>query len=93
MKLTDLDPHFVGGTAEGKRQGVGVMFDCPCGCDSKCYVQFSNPLDGGPLFDAAQPKWQRTGETLEDLTLTPSIHRSRGCGWHGCVTAGEIITV
>lgn len=101
MKLIDLHPHWIGAGGEGisdqdghpvpKRVGVGVVFDCPCGCESPCYVPFTNPLDGGPAHNDGHATWQRTGETFETLTLTPSILRmpaKGGCGWHGHVTDG-----
>lgn len=100
MKLTDLNPNWVGSGGEGitrdgapvpRREGIGVMFDCPCGCDQACFVPFSNPIDGGP--NEYGQGWKRTGDTFEDLTLTPSILRIRPCGWHGFVTKGQIITV
>lgn len=106
MKLTDLHPKFMGagganisnadGTPATERHGVGVLFDCPCGCDSPCYVPFANPLDGGAALTPEHPIWQRTGDTFETLTLTPSILRSKergGCGWHGFITNGEALTV
>ncbi len=34
--------------------------------------------------------WQRTGETFDDLTLTPSIDVSKYGHWHGHITNGEI---
>ena len=96
MKLTDLNPTFVSGSG-GVRKGIGIIFDCPCGkCGTLCGVEFRNPIDGGPLYDPARnAHWQRTGETFESLTLTPSIHRSGagGCGWHGYITNGEVLTV
>lgn len=105
MRLSDLHPQFVGaggdgitnadGTPAPRREGVGVMFDCPCGApESPVYVPFANPLDGGPQHGAKG--WQRTGATFETLTLTPSILRtysSCGCKWHGFITNGEVITV
>lgn len=111
MKLIDLNPQWVGAGGEHisrknpvtgeyepvpRREGVGVMFDCPDGCGNPCYVPFDNPLDGGPSLDPGHPRWQRKGDTFETLTLTPSILRNPGkggCGWHGYVTNGEIITV
>lgn len=106
MKLAERDPRWVGAGGEGitrngqpvpERHGVGLMFDCPCGGEH-CWVavNFANPLDGGPALEGCGPNWQRTGETFETLTLTPSILKSRekgGCGWHGFVTNGEVITV
>lgn len=134
MRLTDLDPRFVGAGGEGvlsrtnklcsvcngensgecrhchgggfeygpapRREGVGVIFKCPCGNHDEgheCYVPFANPLDGGPAHDTkgwnGSGGWQRTGDTFETLTLTPSIFRRTehgGCGWHGFVTNGEV---
>lgn len=107
MKLTELDPHWVGAGGEGvsdkdghpvpERHGVGLSFNCPEGCDSRGYVSFENPLDGGPAYEIRPgQQWQRTGDTFETLTLTPSIQRHKvgdhGCSWHGFITNGEIIT-
>lgn len=42
--------------------------------------------------DQKQPvRWNATGNSLEDLTLTPSILILSGCQWHGFVTNGEIV--
>jgi hypothetical protein len=79
-----------------ERVGVGVMLTCPCGtCDEHhdLYVPFANPLDGGPALEHGKNNgWQRTGDTFETLTLTPSILRTRphGCGWHGFITNGVV---
>lgn len=105
MRLTTRNPEFVGAGGEGvfnadmtpatPRDGVGVLFDCPCGhCGIPVYVPFANPLDGSAQYD--RQGWQRTGDTFDTLTLTPSILRNPdkgGCGWHGYVTNGEIITL
>lgn len=104
MKLTELNPEFCGGGGEGvynadmtpamPRHGVGLLCNCPCGCNHQLYVPFANPIDGSPPLEPAYG-WQRTGETFETLTLTPSILRGTargGCGWHGFITNGEVIT-
>lgn len=104
MKLTDLDPRWVGAGGDGvsdaqgravpERHGVGISFNCPCGCDSRVFVHLRNPLDGGPSYaNENQPTWEREGETFETLTLWPSIQRiyPRRC-WHGFVTKGEVTT-
>lgn len=107
MRLIDLNPRFLGSGGEGitdsltglpspERHGVGVLFDCPCGCGRDCFVPFANPLDGGPSVHGNGNSWARTGETFEALTLTPSILRSPergGCGWHGFITNGAVLTV
>lgn len=102
-KLITLHPQWVGAGGEGitdsqgnpvlERFGIGIDFDCPCGCQSPCYVPFSNPLDGGSPLNDGHHTWQRTGETFETLTLTPSIQRIAGCDnkWHGFIRDGEII--
>ena len=104
MKLIDLHPTFVGaggpdisdqdGNPIPVREGIGLRFDCPCGCGRPCYVPFANPLDGGPARTDSHAVWQRDGETFETLTLAPSILRSKekgGCGWHGWIRDGEVI--
>jgi hypothetical protein len=102
MRLTDLNARFLNaggvaadGTPMPTRIGVGVIFACPCGdATSECYVPFANPLDGGPQY--GPQGWQRTGDTMEMLTLTPSVLRTYsacGCQWHGFVTNGEVLSV
>ncbi|MCC6793011.1 MAG: hypothetical protein IT336_15085 [Thermomicrobiales bacterium] len=101
MKLTDLNPHWIsaGGAdrrdADGnptrRRTGVGIMFDCPCGCENLCAVNFDNPIDGGSRYDHSGAIWHRTGFTYESLTLTPSINRPRGCGAHFWIRDGEVV--
>jgi hypothetical protein len=52
------------------RTNCGVMIDCPnCGMSGAAW--FKNPIDGGPPVHPVQ--WDRTGETLETLTLNPSF--------------------
>lgn len=102
MRLVELKPEFLGYGGEGvsdkngdsvpRREGIGVIFDCPCGNheeEHRCYIPFANPIDGGP---SVEPRgWQRTGADLETMSLTPSILRSidkGGCGWHGFLRNG-----
>jgi hypothetical protein len=105
MKLVDLNPRWVGHGGEGytvtatgqpvaRTERVGLTCDCPCGrCGVELFVPFENPIGPGPLKQ--QWGWQRTGDTFETLTLSPSIHRQerRSCGWHGFITDGEVRTV
>lgn len=116
MKLTDLNPHWVGaggvgiynadGSPAPRRHGIGLSFDCPCAdCAAKRvgnsdddyqlrqFVAFTNPIDGGAMFEPKHAHWQRAGETFDTLTLTPSIHSMKekgGCGWHGFITDGVV---
>jgi hypothetical protein len=80
-----------------ERHGVGISFKCPCGRSDydnghtpRVCVEFDKPLDGGSPHRTDGHVWQRTGETFETLTLTPSIQRVGGCAWHGWITNGEV---
>jgi hypothetical protein len=96
--LRELNASFVDAGGEGitdvngqpvpERKGVGLGFECPCGCDVRCFVPFSNPLDGGPAHGLSS-HWERTGDSIDSLTLRPSIQRMEGCKWHGFITNGE----
>lgn len=106
-KLRNLDACFVNAGGNGvfradgspapHRTGVGLSFRCPCGQHDewdRIYVGFSNPIDGGPALESNAPRWYRTGDTIDTITLQPSIQRlrtpdGRGCRWHGYVTNGE----
>lgn len=76
MKLTELHPEWMGAGGAGisdkdgnpvpERHGVGVLLDCPCGCDRQLYVPFANPLDGGPPVNDGHASWQRSGDTFGD---------------------------
>lgn len=104
MKLTDLNPSFLGAGGEGitrngepvpRREGVMLWCDCPCGTpECAIAVHFANPLDGGPPI--SDHHWMREGDTFETLTLRPSIFKNPakgGCGWHGFLTNGEMVSV
>lgn len=106
MRLVDLDPQFLGSGGEGLtdsltglpvpyQHGVGISYDCPCGCGARRYVPFDVPLDGSKQKHPASNVWKRVGGTFDTLTLTPSILHTepRGCGWHGYFTNGEVITL
>lgn len=108
IPLADLEANFYGAGGSGitssdgkpstQRSGLGLIFDCPCGCGSRRGVPFTNPLDGGePLRDAARggpgPTWKREGESLADLTLSPSLRDVGGCGWHGWIRDGMAVSV
>ena len=100
MRLVELNPNW---TSEGDgRSGQGVAFQCPVH-RGVCYlaVPFQNPIDGGLRMREGMGKtrdcyWQRTGETFDTLTLTPSIHvldgpkDQRTTHWHGHITEGDV---
>lgn len=107
MKLIELNPQWMGSGGEGvsqldpttgtyvpapRHEGVGVLLDCPCGNrdeSHQLYVPFDVALDGSTSTERG---WHRVGDTFDTLTLTPSIRRIGGCGWHGFITNGEVIS-
>jgi hypothetical protein len=94
-KLAELDPRWIKATNPdcGGRpgaHGMGLSFLSPLDTGLRINIWFANPLDGGPpISDPDMPchLWQRTGETFDTLTLTPSIDASPD--WHGFITSGE----
>lgn len=93
--LAALDPRWV---TVDSGQRVGVSFACPA-CvgrddsphEGRVFVYVDPPLDPGPA--SPSPSWQRTGDTFDTLTVTPSI-RVRvddvGEHWHGFITNGQV---
>lgn len=92
--------HQLGANVDGAQ---GVMFVCPkCG-SHQVLCWFKNPRNAAEVPAVTLPgpgRWMFSGETLDTLTLTPSVdlsaitpdnppHPSR-CYWHGFVTNGEI---
>lgn len=75
-RLVDCSPHFV-----EDKDGVlcAVYFECPEGHDDcKHVIPFAPALDGSSgnwNNGGSGPIWQRTGDTFETLTLSPSIRR------------------
>jgi hypothetical protein len=91
VKLTDLDPGWW--TAEEGRTGMGLTFLCPHCRTQYLGVWFANPIDGGPPAApelSPKPRWTRTGNTFENLTLSPSVDASQSGHWHGFIRDGEI---
>lgn len=87
-KLTDLNPKFTGCLRPDS--GEQMQFDCPaCGPGHRLSAYFQNPIDGGEA-NGWTPKWERSGETFEELTITPSI--DYGC-FHGWVEDGRVIDI
>lgn len=105
MRLIDLHPKWytVGGPCSEERPHVGLILDCPCGCGRRVAVNIDPPIGDAKTLPHA---WQRTGETFDNITLSPSllIHGGaqfrdptaddaevRTCkGWHGWIRNGEV---
>ena len=94
--LASLEAEFINWTATGFKHGPtctqGVIFDCPCGLPcGKILVWFENPIRSTvPAPPTAQPlpRWRRLGDSIETLSLQPSINVVGH--WHGWVMAGEV---
>lgn len=108
MKLSELDARFVVasncGPPEALRQGHlelpvdaplsaahGIWLDCP-GCQAHSLLVWfrDRPV---PAHYEPKPRWDVSGSSLADLTVTPSINLdvpgAVGCKWHGFITAGD----
>ena len=95
MKLTDLEAELLRLQPDGSladvdtvAEATSAMFDCP-GCRRhSVLIHFR-----GRVPSEAEPRarWDASGTTVADLTLSPSVHLTdpKGCGWHGFVRNGE----
>ena len=96
--LKELDAEFIVTKGDDgyvfQKQGhlidgaQGIMFLCPGHkCGHKLRIWFSNPINVKPAGAhwAPEPRWERFGNSIETLTLRPSV-RLR-C-WHGYVENG-----
>lgn len=60
------------------------------------HVFFSNPrnVEVAPPDADHNPRWEMSGSTIDDLTLSPSVNldipgSEDGCRWHGWVKNGD----
>jgi len=75
-----------------------VWFNCPCGNHSNC-IAFEPVVGTEPTsahgLSMNGGRWRRTGDTLDTLTLSPSIAVKSAGGakecWHGFIRDGAII--
>ena len=105
MKLRDIpDATFVAIDVDGSFTRVpdakgahAIWFQCPCGKHHNL-IAFEPTIDTEPTtrggLSRTGGRWQRTGTTLDDLTLTPSIDVNStspgGSCWHGFITNGDL---
>lgn len=69
---------------DGAGKAASLWFVCPCGCGDESAICIAP--------HGAHPKqWQWDGNRQKP-TLTPSIHKQVGCGWHGWLRNGEWVT-
>jgi hypothetical protein len=92
--LAELNPRWISRRYSGADSDAitGIHFDCPeghAGCDHA--IPFTPALDGAPgeSWQANGAVWQRTGDTFETLTLSPSIRRVPSFhDWEATLPAG-----
>lgn len=81
--LTELNPRWITSerwTGKPSDQVIGIIFECPEGHhECEHMVPFTPSLDGTPTENFPWQRdgahWQRTGDTFETLSLSPSIAR------------------
>lgn len=82
----------------------GLFCWCPCSFGKNdrahgCIIPFANPRNA-PVPDhnfgirardgVTKTRWQMSGESLSDLTLSPSIDVGEPSCWHGYIKNGEV---
>jgi hypothetical protein len=65
----------------------GVRINCP-NCRTPHAAWFKNPIGASESSMTGRPLWDRTGDTLESLTLHPSF-QAFGC-YHSWIKNGEL---
>lgn len=66
---------------------IGLRLNCPnCGIPHAAW--FRNPIVPGDVTMEGRPMWDRTGETLADISLTPSF-LATGC-YHSWIRNGML---
>ena len=80
MKLIELNPRWT--VMSFGDTHSGISFDCPHCRSIRICVSFVG--EGNNI-------WKMTGNTFEDITLSPSIDTSSSGHWHGFIQNGEII--
>lgn len=96
MRLIELNPKWIVDTqSAGKRNGMGVLFDCPHCVERlpdqdpvRLGVPFTNPIDEGKPMPDATATWERVGDTYDALSLVEPV-RVEG---HGTIeiVGGEV---
>lgn len=91
-RLVDLNPKWV--KVHGTGEIHGICYDCPCGasdCEMGgwCVVPTKANFLGEPQHaDAVQRGWDISGDSFENITLSPSIHHVGH--WHGFLQNGVL---
>jgi uncharacterized protein DUF6527 len=76
-RLVDCNPRWGVDGNDAAFQQIWITFDCPEGHEGCTHsIPFTPSRDGETQPRAGGPLWQRTGDTFETLTLSPSIKRN-----------------
>lgn len=95
-RLVDCNPRWVSGRYTGVDSDVarGVHFDCPEGHEGCSHaIPFTPAMDGtaSTSWQTNSAIWQRTGDTFETMTLSPSIRRvPTYAGREAAIAAGAV---
>src|SRR5918911_4918664 len=105
MKLIDLQPRWWG-DGDRRRLGItflcphcrsvrlGIAFANPPDGGQPHSLQTTSimwHIHEARTFDVPPGcLWQRTGETFDTLSLTPSVDASKSGHWHGIITNGVV---
>lgn len=97
MKLVDLNPRMAisralagGSWSEAAKRNVGMTLDCPCCRATRLMVHFRNPI-GGTAPEPVERLWDRTGDSFDTMTLSPSIDASAVGHAHFSIAQGLIL--
>lgn len=78
-RLADCNPRWRTWSGRDENEPAdAIMFECPEGhADCHHTIPFTPALDGSvqPVKQTNGAQWQRTGDTFEALSLSPSIRR------------------
>lgn len=78
-RLVDCNPRWRTWSGRDGDDAIdAIMFDCPEGhADCRHIIPFTPALDGSaqPAKQRKGAQWQRSGDTFEALSLSPSIRR------------------
>lgn len=95
MRLVDLNPRWF--RLADDTPALGLTFDCPHCRTQRLGVSFHRQgheaMDDAVIY-AKSPGtshiWGMSGDSFENLTLSPSVDASAAGHWHGFVSNGEI---
>lgn len=93
MRLVDLAPKlYRSGPSDGNEKLADADY-LDFGCPNGCLGADGNPRRICiPLKPGRSDGWDRSGDSLDTLTLSPSIEvLGDHCRWHGFIRNGELV--